>query len=260
MRLTETGLQRKLVCVKINSSSHGNLEWHKHYDNIDGTGEMLMGLMLLGFGLLGYLQTLLPKDSVWSTNSFCALLFMYAVLILVIGPGYWVRSVIKRRITFPRTGYVAGHSWWPLIPAAKPAGTEVAPGVPTGKALWQTVLAFGLLAAVSAAGLVCLVAFERRHLGAMMWLVEVGYVGYLTFWVLGYAFWIWRMGQDHRWKWLVLLLMALGLVVIGLTGSGDFTEVARPVTLFVGVVWLVSGSATLVSYLRHTRPPTAEVQ
>jgi hypothetical protein len=240
---------------------HGHLEWHKQYDNIDGTGEMLMGLMLLGFGLLGYLQSILPKDSIWTKNFFFSLLFMYAVLFVVIGPGYWIRRVIKRRITFPRTGYVASHSLWRPMVAPKTDDAGVAPGVPTRKSLWFTMLGIVLLAALVGGGLVCMmVLFERRHLDAMMWLVGVGYVGYLGFWVLVYAFWIWRMGREQRWKWLVLLFMALGLLVIGLLGPGNYIEVVRPVMLFVGVVWIISGLATLFSYLRHTRAFAGEAQ
>ena len=78
----------------------------------------------------------------------------------------------------------------------------------TRKALWLTMLTIGFLSAMVAAGLVCLEVFERRHPGAMRWQVGVGYVGYLGFWVLVYAFWIWRIGREHRWKWLVLLFMA----------------------------------------------------
>ena len=37
----------------------------KRYDNIDGTGEMFMGLMILGFTLLAYLQGVVPKNSIW---------------------------------------------------------------------------------------------------------------------------------------------------------------------------------------------------
>jgi len=61
----------------------------KRYANIDGTGEIYMGLMILGFALLGYLQTILPKDSMWSTNGFAGLLFMYLVLVPVLALGYW---------------------------------------------------------------------------------------------------------------------------------------------------------------------------
>ena len=79
----------------------------KRYDNIDGTGEMYMGLMILGFALLGYLQTILPTDSLWSTNGFASLLFMYLILIPVLALGYWGSKAIKKHITWPRTGYVA---------------------------------------------------------------------------------------------------------------------------------------------------------
>jgi len=104
------------------------------------------------------------------------------------------------------------------------------------------------------------VALERRHLGAVMFLGGVGYAGYLAFWVPLYAFWIWRMRGGHPWKWLVLLFMALGLLVIGLTGPGNFIEGARPVMLFVGLVWVISGGATLYLYIRHTKPPAPEAE
>ena len=246
--------------MKDEPSPRGRLEWHKRYDNIDGTGEMLMGLMCLAFGLLSYLQSILPKDSIWSRNFFCMLLFMYAVLVLVMGPGYWVGKIVKQRITFPRTGYVAGHSLWRLMLAPKGASADAAPGVPTRKALWQTVLAIGLLSAIVAAGFAYWLAFEKRHLGAMTWPVGAGYVGYLGFWVPLYAFWVWRMGPEHRWKWLVLLLMGLGLLVIGLVGPGNIVEGARPVMLFVGFMWVISGLVTLFLYLRHTSPAAAEAQ
>jgi len=48
--------------------------------------------------------------------------------------------------------------------------------------------------------------------------------------------------------------------VIGLTGPGNFIEGARPVMLFVGLVWVMSGGATLYSYLRHTKPPAPEAE
>jgi len=93
----------------------------------------------------------------------------------------------------------------------------------------------------------------------MTWLAGVGCAGYLGMWVLLYAFWVWRMGREHRWKWLVLLFLALGLLAIGLSDPGNLIGVSRPVMLFVGSVWVVSGLATLVSYLRHTHPPAGEV-
>jgi len=41
----------------------------KRYENIDGTAEMYMGWMLLGFALLGYLQAALPEHSIWKNGT-----------------------------------------------------------------------------------------------------------------------------------------------------------------------------------------------
>jgi hypothetical protein len=70
-----------------------------------------------------------------------------------------------------------------------------------------------------------------------------------------YAFWIFFMGREHSWKWGVLVFMTIGLLVIGLPVGGDYFKVWRQVALFVGLVWLGSGAATLYLYLRHTQPP-----
>jgi hypothetical protein len=58
----------------------------------------------------------------------------------------------------------------------------------------------------------------------------------------------------------MLLVMALGLLVIGIFGPGNYIEVARPVMLFVGAVWVFSGLATFCAYLRHTKPTTPETE
>ncbi|MGO8765246.1 MAG: hypothetical protein ACLQSR_08955 [Limisphaerales bacterium] len=238
----------------------GKLEWHKRYDNIDGTGEMFMGLMFLAFALLNYLQTLLPKDSIWNRNFFCRIFCTYAVLALVLAPGFWLRNVIKKRITFPRTGYVAGHSHWRQMFAPEPPGAEAAPGVPTRWAMCLTMLAIVLVGAIVGGAFVCLLVFEKRHLNSMMWLANARCVVYPTILLAVYAFFIWQMGREHRWKWLMLLLMAVGFLVIGLLGPGDIMDAARPVMLFVGVMWIISGLGTLFLYLRRTHPPVAEAQ
>jgi hypothetical protein len=258
--LTPTGLYGKLVYMSFQLKPGGHAEWYKRYDNIDGTAEMFMGLMLLGFGLLGYLHAALPKESRWRTSLFGNLLLMYGTLAVVMALGYGVRSIIKRKLTFPRTGYVAGHSLWHLLFARRPAGAEAVPGVPTRKGAWLVLLPIGSLSAAIALGFGCWAVLEQRNLGetTWSWLAGMGQVGYLGFWVVLYGFWIWHMGREHRWKWLVLLLMALGLIVIGLIGRGGFLQRAQPVTVFVGMVWIVSGLITLLMYLRHTHSPVAE--
>jgi hypothetical protein len=207
------------------------LDRPRRYEHIDGTGEMFLGLMLLGFALAGYLEAMLPESSPrWLHGG-----VLYACLIPALGLGFWLRRVVKQHCTWPRTGYAA-----------------FARG---GKSWWITMVAALLIAAVVGAGSVCLLMFARRHGEMSLWGIVM-----LASFVAVYGFWVFRMGRDHPWKWLVLLLLALGLLAIGLPVSGDYFKVGWQVALFVGLVWLGSGGATLLSYLRHTQPPTPEAE
>ena len=222
MVLTQTSLCGKLDYMKDELRNY--MSRPKRYDNIDGTGEILFGLMALGFTLLNYLQAVLPKG-------FAGLLIWYAGVLLMLGLMLWVAKAIKKRITWPRTGYVAyprdRKSWWKLI------------------------LIVSVVSAVIAAGIGCLMRFDRRH----DW-ISLGWMGNVFIYAAGYAFWVFYMGQKHWWKWLVLLFMALGLLAIALIAPADFVGLWRPMLLFVGLTWLASGVATLYLYIRHTKPPT----
>jgi uncharacterized membrane-anchored protein len=66
------------------------------------------------------------------------------------------------------------------------------------------------------------------------------------------------MGK-HPWKWFALTLMVLGLIGISLGVPGNFNERMRPLGLFAGVVWTVSGGIVFLSYLRHSHPPDTEL-
>jgi glucan phosphoethanolaminetransferase (alkaline phosphatase superfamily) len=204
----------------------------RRYDNIDGTGEMYMGIMVLAFVLLGYLQAILPENSMWRYR-FASLVFAYAVLLPVLAFGYWgVRRTIKKYITWPRTGYVAyghcGKSWWSNIAA----------------------LVIALVVVVVCANV------ERlaRHFHAM----SLGRAVWMAFNVAAYAFWILFKSKEHPWKRLIVVLMALGLFAIAfIVPRGDFDS-RRPEMLFIALTWLASGVATLYSYIRHTQPPAPE--
>jgi hypothetical protein len=206
----------------------------KRYNNIDGTGEMAMGLMALGYGLLGCLQAVLPENSMWR-HGFNSMVLFFAFILLMFGVLHWGPKAIKKRITWPRTGYVAyrvgGKSWWTMLAA---------------------VAAFSAIVAV---GLGCLMRLDRqRDWMSLMWL------GNVVILVAGYGFWICRFSREQPWKWLVLLFMALGLLAIGLIARADFMGLWRPMLLFVGLAWIGSGAATLYLYIRHTQPPAPETE
>jgi hypothetical protein len=204
----------------------------KRYVNIDGTGEMSLGVMMLGFALLSflmsYLRGVLPEG--WSgKHDPAGLLLLFGGMVAILGLIQWGTKAIKKRVTWPRTGYVA----YPR----------------DGKFRWAAALTF-VGAGVFAAGFTCLMLFARRHDAT-----SLARMGYLAILPAAYAIFIYRLRSEPPWKWLVLLFMALGLLAIGLIVPGDILELWRPVGLFVGLTWLGSGAATLYWYMRHTQPP-----
>jgi drug/metabolite transporter (DMT)-like permease len=207
----------------MKSNLRNFMERPRLYDNIDGAGEMFMGLMLLGFALAGYWETQLAESaSRWMHG-----LVLYGVLIPTIALGFWGRKFIKRRLTWPRTGYA------------------VAPGF--GNKPWRIMAVVSALAAIGA-GLACLLVLSRRHESP-----TVSRLVMLVTWVLVYAVWVWRMGKGQPWKWMAVAAMAFGLVLIALITPGSVDQLFQPAAVLVGIVWLASGAATLVLYLHGTQ-------
>ena len=68
------------------------------------------------------------------------------------------------------------------------------------------------------------------------------------------------MSKEHWWKWLLLLLMVLGVLTMALTVPENFNKLGWPVLLFIGLVWLGCGAGTLCSYIRHTQPPASQAE
>jgi len=72
-----------------------------HYENIDGIGQLGMGILWMGIAALAALQTTVPEGSIWHRRGpvvICLLAFGAIVLFAM-----WA---LKRRVTVPRTGYV----------------------------------------------------------------------------------------------------------------------------------------------------------
>jgi hypothetical protein len=202
----------------------------KRYNNIDGTGEMGMGIFFLSFALLNYLLDSLPHKSMWR-HGLANMLLFFAGVLLMLGLILWITKAIKKRITWPRTGYVAFRRG--------------------GKSSWKAIV----FATVGAAGSVCLMELAWRH-GAMSLATAV----YLAILVGAYAIFIYRFSREHPWKWLVVIFMALGLFVMTLIVPSILMESWWFPMLFFGLVWLASGGLTLYFYIRHTQPPAPEAE
>ncbi len=196
------------------------------YNNIDGTGEMFFGVMGLGSALWGYLQSMLPADSIWRQKDWHQLVFM-VVPLTVLGLGWWGTRAIKKHITYPRTGYVAlrTNTWRRLLLMFASAGAAVALAVAV---VWLRHVALSL-----------------QHIGIFI-LYEAPYVGIVF------------ISRDHPWKWFVALFMALGLAAIAFSAPGSVLDRSWLKVLFLGLTWFASGGITLYLYIRRTHPPTVE--
>lgn len=211
------------------------------YNNIDGVGELGMGFMLLAYGLLNWLQLHTPKDSVW--NQMYGFLLYVGVMCAIIHYG---TKAIKRRITYPRTGFVEYRKldtvWRPMILGALVSG----------------VLAIALSVAVRS-------QWDLKTLTPL---------GLGLFFALGYAH---AIARRVRWKWSVVLAIAVGSLTIAMLPADRVEALVNgaPVTgrippalagvfllwfLFYGSVLLISGGISFYLYLRHTHPPALEAQ
>lgn len=213
------------------------------YGNIDGTGELGMGFMCLGYALLVWLQLHTPKDSIWNQMY---VLFIWVVLMAAMI--HFGTKAIKNHITYPRTGFVAYR-----------AQTRI----------WTAIIA-SVVSGLSVAGL-ALAAGSRRDIA-----MPIFFVG--LFFAAGYAFGIARSGGVNalfRWKWAVVVAQVIGSLAIALlpedltaalSGDSSFPAwlSAGSVGAFLlwlmlyGTLLLLSGAISLWLYLRHTQAPAKE--
>ena len=150
----------------------------KSYDNIDGTGELGSGFMLMGFALIMCLQAHTPEDSIW--HKMYVLFIWIALMSAIIHYG---TKAIKNHITYPRTGFVAYRKQGRDLdgdPCVRPGGAGCA----------------GLALAV------------RSHRDVSMPAFFIG-----LFFSAGYAF---SFARTVPWKWAVVLALLIGSVAIAL--------------------------------------------
>lgn len=212
--------------VHMKDEVEAYLERPKRYENVDGTPEMFVGLMFLGFALAIPLEGLLPKTSPRWAHLVTLLVIAEAVSLL----GFPLRRFIKKRWTWRRTGYVAYRR----------------------DARWWVVLAVSSLVA---AAIPLVVVLVKRHAG-----VTPSQAGQWAVVPAGYAFLIFFRSREHLWKWLLFLIMVAGLLALGLPVHGDYERVGWQLLLFLGLVWIGSGAGTLFSYIRHTQLPESQAQ
>lgn len=189
------------------------------YYNIDGVGELGLGFLMLSGALLGWLQTHTPREAVWHQ---VYMLFIYMGLVCSII--HYGSRAIKERLTYPRTGFVQYEK---------------------RNRLWAMALSGGVAGATAA-----LVVVLRPHGSAIMgWLFGPLIAG-------GYAY---RVAREVRWKWMVVLAMALGLLAIARLPATALGPFWLTFALY-GILLLISGGVSLLLYVRNTEPPAQDAR
>jgi len=210
------------------------------YYNIDGVGELGIGVMLLGYSLLQWFQVHSSRDSVW--NSMYTLFIFVGLLGALIHHG---SKAIKKHITHPRTGYVEYRRQ---------------------DRLWRPLLLGMGASAVLAAGFSVLL---RWHWGLTTFVALAG-----LFLAACYAHGI---ARTVPWKWAVFGAMVLCAILIailpasllGAVAGGSWITAQFPASfvgafliffVFNGTLYLVSGGISFWLYLRRTQPAPEEAE
>ncbi len=186
---------------------------------------------------------------------------MLAAWCLLIGAAlaaYWARKAIRRRIPWPLPGEAAYPSDGKL---PRPLSERRFRWMKVG--IYLVIFGIPILAGGVIFGLIYLSESVTR-LGALSPTPKVMNAIFLASNALLYVMAVAGSIREYPWKWLLLVLLVLGPPGIGLIAPANWFELSRPVILsrpvmlFVGLVWLISGGATLYAYLRHTKAPALE--
>ena len=213
----------------------------KFYNNIDGVGELGIGFVLLSFALVGWLLSRGPENSLGYHLHWFQLWCLLMLLAIPYGS-----KAIKKRITYPRTGFVAYRKRFPF---------------------WVALI-YGI-----GAGTLLRVGgefFERSHgeIARPHWgITTPAALGGLLFaacYAYGYA-------RTVRWKRAVAGVLVIGTVAIAMLPADALGALARNLwghggleyrcdamlflsLMLYGSLMLISGGVSFVLYMRHTQP------
>jgi hypothetical protein len=183
----------------------------------DGLFEIALGFIFLVFGGYIFGQTIVPEGS--PLNAVFSVLFV----LVIVSSGFLVNRIVrflKRRITYPRTGYVA-YKKRELSPKRR-----LAAGIVGG-----VIAALFTLLAIAPSVKALLPALNGL-LGAFAVLLFANKVGLIRFYILSAA-------------------SAVIGIAVTVAGVGDSKGISLYWSLF-GAALIVSGLATLVAYLRKS--------
>jgi hypothetical protein len=219
------------------------------YVNIEGSAELAWGVAMVCFGLNSCIYLMFPH---WSWTKWAAWLLLAcagtAPLLLPM--------VIKKFITWPRTGYLAyrhDKKFWMTIVSSTIIAGALGLLLPF---LLKSEIRDAVGRAISSAGSEAKSGAATPSEISVVGLIVLGV--FLASNALLYLMMVAATIKQHPWKWILWGVMAAGSLAIPLTARGNFFELMRPLMLFFGLIWSISGAMTLYSYLRKTQSPALE--
>ena len=219
----------------------------RRYETINGAGEIGWGMFLLCMALASYSSVVLPS-SMWRFRAGIGGLFMICGC-LAMPLCLWAS---KRYVTRPRVGYFAfrwDKSRW--------IGLVVAVVVAAGVSVWMTRLMRPEIIHMAQSQIHHSDSTSPGTMSrASKMMLAVFMVSNSVMYLMINAVSI----REHRWKWLLLILIALGPLGICRLVSGNYIEMFRPLGLFLGLVWFSSGAVTLFWFLRRHQPSATETE
>ncbi len=191
------------------------------YQNIDGLGELLIGVMWIVFPLLEFFNKTAASGSIWHRRiTFFVCEAAVAILAL------YSYKVLKKRITYPRTGYVKYRQTRTRIFASRAVAVTAA-----------VVIAIAT-------------AFALRRLEPHSSQI-VGPALASAVWGLFYVF---MTRMDAAWRWVVLVVLIVAPPAVATLPLGRLWLGNLPIVL-LGLIFFVSGAITLTLYLRRNPVP-----
>ncbi len=238
-----------IKAAKENAELQKLMQQPKKYETINGAGEIGWGAAMLCFAFSSYSAVVLPASPWRGWIGFFFLACACAAMPLCL----WAS---RKFVTWPRVGYAAfrrDKAWWLVVIMSVVIGGGLGAILPL---LLMSEMPHPVPGVVQAAGH----SIVRLH-------TEPGtptLAGNIVKFIFGplnailYLMFNAVSIKEHRWKWLLLALIAAVPVGITFLVPGTYTEVCRPMMLILGSIWFVSGAITLVSFIRHHQPPAPD--
>lgn len=228
----------------MNDPIKGPVRRAQAYWYVDGLMELGSGILFILLGIVLWVEGAAPNGS-----TFAGIMSTIRQILLIggtIGMGLMVR-VIKTRLTYPRTGYIA----YP-----QPRGTQ-----------WIRVLAVGI-------GITALAGFTAV---LIFWWVPAlqGVLIYLPSWLvvglgifIGGMFLSWALRTGlQRFYGLAILALLTGIILAWCSRGLNIVEGRKYLLISPGIFFTVlglglsvAGGTTLRNYLRKTRPLDGETK